>query len=344
MDSAKSCTPARLSKRSMRSLTGTPGAGQPLQQIPVRRDSRVGVEGARPVGEDGQVPPGGDLGVELPQRPGGGVAGIGEQPLPGLALAAVQVGERFEGHEDLAPDLHDVGRRRQFEPSGHRPDGEHVGGDVLTRHAVAPGRRPHEMPPLVDQRDGQPVELRLPDEGHRLGHEPLQPLAPRLEIRDVECVIERQHRHQVGDRAEGGRAPRPLRRRVGGDQLGVLGLQGQQPPHELVVLGVGDLRLVELVVAASCGTGPAPGAPRAGWRRPRPRSGRYRPGTTVVAVRLPGSSSCSCPTGRSIGTRSPCWTRRPSLCGLHQGAAVGPLSFKNGTTTLSGPELQIFIW
>ena len=29
----------------------------------------------------------------------------------------------------------------------------------------------------------------------------------------------------------------------------MLGLGGQQPPHELVVLGVGDLGVVELVVA-----------------------------------------------------------------------------------------------
>src|SRR5581483_1364123 len=41
----------------------------------------------------------------------------------------------------------------------------------------------------------------------------------------------------------------PLRRRVLGDELGMLGLELEEAPDEGVILGVGDLRLVELVVA-----------------------------------------------------------------------------------------------
>ena len=224
------------------------GPGQPLEEIPVGGDARVGVEGAGGVAVDGQVAAGGDLGVELAQGAGGGVAGVGEQPLPGLALAAVELGEGLQGHEHLAPHLDDVGRRGQLEPAGHRPDGQHVGGDVLAGHAVAPGGGPHQVAALVDQRDRQTVELRLAHEGHRLGHEALEPLPPRLEVGEVECVIKREHRHQVGHRAERDGAAGPLGRRVLRHQLGVLGLEGQEPPDELVVLGVGDLGLVELVV------------------------------------------------------------------------------------------------
>jgi hypothetical protein len=55
----------------------------------------------------------------------------------------------------------------------------------------------------------------------------------------------------MGSRGEEvrGLASDPLRGAVGGDELGKLLLQPPKLPHELVVLGVGDLRLVQDVVA-----------------------------------------------------------------------------------------------
>jgi hypothetical protein len=55
----------------------------------------------------------------------------------------------------------------------------------------------------------------------------------------------------VLDDAEGFRwlAAHPLRRRVGRDQLGVARLQVLELAHELVVLGIADLRVVQGVVA-----------------------------------------------------------------------------------------------
>ncbi len=311
------------------------GAGQPLEELPVGGDARVGLEGAGGVAVDGQVPAGGDLGVQLAQRPGGGVAGVGEEALAGLALAAVELGERFQRHEDLAPDLDDLGRRGQLQAPGHRLHGEDVGGDVFTGHPVAPGGRPDEPAPLVDQRDGQAVELRLADEGHRLGDQPLQALAPGGEIVEVEGVVERQHRHQVGHRAERDRTAGPLRRRVLGDELGMLGLELEEAPDEGVVLGVGDLRLVELVVApvvvpdqlpefvdadadievvAFHGDDVTVGASgaRPGWRSRTPA--RRRPGCCRCSRRRPARCGSSCRSRRSPG-RARCRGRRPGSRG-----------------------------
>ena len=259
-------------------VDGDTGAAQPLQDVPVGGEARVGVEGAGPVGEDGQVPAGGDIGVELAQRPGGGVAGVGEEPLVGLALATVEIGERFEGHEDLAPDLHDVRRRRQLEPPGHRPDREHVGGDVLPRHTVSPGGGPDEMAFFVDEGDGQPVELGLAHEGHRFRHQTLEPLPPRLEVLDIECVIERQHRDDVLDGAEGGSPAGTLGRRVGRYQVGMRRPRGPGAAGRARRIRRRRSRARRARSTGRCGTGSAPGGPRSRRERLPPSGGQYRPG------------------------------------------------------------------
>jgi hypothetical protein len=76
--------------------------------------------------------------------------------------------------------------------------------------------------------------------------------APRHQFGVGEGVVEALHRHPVHDLGEGGghMPTHLLRRRVGRDEVGVLLLQRPQLPDEGVVVGVGDDRLVEVVVAA----------------------------------------------------------------------------------------------
>ena len=77
------------------------------------------------------------------------------------------------------------------------------------------------------------------------------PPVERADLAAVEGVGEREHRDAVDHLGErrGRRGPHPLRRRVGGDEAGVLLLQRHQLAHEGVVLVVRDLRIVEDVVA-----------------------------------------------------------------------------------------------
>ena len=133
------------------------------------------------------------------------------------------------------------------------------------------------------------------------GHQLLDPRAPREELVAGERVVEREHRHAVLDRRErGGRpAARPLRRRVGSDELGMLLLERAQLADQRVELRVGDLGRVEhevlLVVVldqlaellhplAAVGLGsPRPAPDRSSSRAPR--RAIYRPGETGKPVR-----------------------------------------------------------
>ena len=72
------------------------------------------------------------------------------------------------------------------------------------------------------------------------------------EIRGVERVVERQHRHAVAQFGEAGlrRAADPVRWRIGADQCGKPRLDRGVAPAQRVILGVGDLRRVALVIGA----------------------------------------------------------------------------------------------
>src|SRR5690606_28089019 len=76
-------------------------------------------------------------------------------------------------------------------------------------------------------------------------------LVPGFEVGDRLGVVQREQRSEMLHRREarlGDGGADPLGRGVGRDEVGVLLLEGAQLPHELVVLGVGDRRIVEDVV------------------------------------------------------------------------------------------------
>ena len=100
-----------------------------------------------------------DFRVELPQRPGGGVPGVGEQRLSQLLLTQIQLFKALFRHEDLAPD--DEPCRRAGQGHGNGADGFQVFRHVLPYRTVAPGRAPDEFPVHIFQRHGKAVDLRL---------------------------------------------------------------------------------------------------------------------------------------------------------------------------------------
>ena len=59
------------------------------------------------IGEQAEPPGRGDGGVFLAERPGGGVAGIGEDFILGMFLGLVEGGKISAGHVDLTPDFQD---------------------------------------------------------------------------------------------------------------------------------------------------------------------------------------------------------------------------------------------
>lgn len=111
------------------------------------------------VHEHAQRAGGRDLGVLLAQGARGGVAWVGERRLARLDEARVEVGERRRREEHLAADLDEVGHVVARQTLGDALDGAHVVGDVLAGAAVTAGQGTHEAPLLVEQVDGQAVDL-----------------------------------------------------------------------------------------------------------------------------------------------------------------------------------------
>ena len=159
--------------------------------------------GAEAVAPHRERPLGGELRVELADRAGGRVARVHERRQPGLGAALVEGGEVGQRHVDLAAHLEQ--RRGVLDPQGDRGDRAQVVRDVLADLAVAAGGAALEHAVAVQERDRQPVDLRLGDEPEL---RVLDPLArevrahagdPRAQLLLRAGVGERVHRLRVAD-------------------------------------------------------------------------------------------------------------------------------------------------
>ena len=229
---------------------------QPLQRVPVGVEGDA-VGGADAVGPQRKGTVGGELGVELADRAGRRVAGVHEGGQTGLCPSLVERREVRQRHVDLAADLEQFWRVRIVEPKRDRGDRAQVVGDVLADLPVAAGGAALELPVAIDERDRQAVDLGFGDElelwiGDPLaGQEVPHALDPRRQVLARVRVGQRQHRLGVGDLLELGDwlGRDALGGRIGGDELGMLLLEGLQLVVERVVLVVADLRVIENVVA-----------------------------------------------------------------------------------------------
>src|SRR4029079_16863131 len=127
-------------------------------------------------------------------------------------------------HKDLAADLEQIGDALALQLVGDGLDRAEGLGDVLAGAAVAAGRATGETAAFVGERDREPVELGLRHVADRARYQLLDARAPREQLVARERVVEREHRLAVLPRRERDRGPasRTLRRRIGGDELGVL--------------------------------------------------------------------------------------------------------------------------
>ena len=154
------------------------------------------------VHDEPQRPGGGDPRVLLPQRPRRGVARIGERRLALLDHAGVDVGEGGDREVDLAADLQqlrDVVPGELLRDVLHRAD---VRGDVLPRRAVATGRGADHPAVLVDDRDGDAVDLELAQVARAGAALALHAGGPRGQLVAGEGVVQALHALEVLDRRE----------------------------------------------------------------------------------------------------------------------------------------------
>ena len=120
---------------------------------------------AHAVTDEVERPGRGDARIELLQRPGGGVPRVREHRLARLLALPVQPAEHLDRQVHFAADLEQLGDRVRtaVEPERYTPNRADVRRDVLADDAVAARRTGGEHPVLVDELDGDPVDLRLAD-------------------------------------------------------------------------------------------------------------------------------------------------------------------------------------
>ena len=305
--------------------------GQGIQQPRMGVRNRPALHLAQTIGKEAQRALGGDAGVELAQRAGGGVARVHKGLAALLTLALVQALEGVAPHIDLAAHLQHR-RRAAIQPQRDLADGADVLRDVLAGLAVAARGGLHQHALLIAQVHGQAVELQL-GRVFDLCIRQVQPkLAPHPGVkglgpgcRGVGLGMNRQHGHRMAHRRQFGQGggAHAQGRAVGAAQRRVGRLQRQPAPDT-----GGRTRRRESQARPACsrrGRGGATGhaaGPRARqrpgrartdrdstWRRILPESGRpshRKVGPTWVASR-PRNPDCAVP---SVAARS---RRRPGL-------------------------------
>ena len=158
------------------------------------------------VGEEAQGAPGRHRRVDLAQRSGGEVAGVGVGATAGRLGLRVEGGEGVVGGIDFAAHLDQGGPAGALQPVGNVGDGLQIGGDVLARPSVAAGRALDQNAVFVAQVGAETVDLGFGDEGDDLIRGQLEEAHDAGdEIGDVavvESIVEGQHGHAVSHLGE----------------------------------------------------------------------------------------------------------------------------------------------
>ena len=184
---------------------------QPLEHAPVRLELDA-LERADAVGEQRERARGRDRGILLAQRAGGRVARVHEHAETGLEALLVEPLEGGERQVDLAAHLDERGPRVARETPRQRVDRAQVGGDVLADQAVAARRAAREDAVAIDERDREPVDLRLGDVGDVVVEPALGEQAPRARVPGGQLRRDRARWRARASAAGARRARTPPRR------------------------------------------------------------------------------------------------------------------------------------
>src|SRR5581483_1007531 len=181
-----------------------------------------------------------------------GVARVRKNGAAGGGLLLVELQKRRACHVDLAAYLAYLRRSAPAHLCRDIADPPYVGSDILSFRTITAGRGPDENAPLITQGQRQAVDLRLGGELDRLGGLELEEAAHAIEeaghVLPGEGVGEREHRHRVAylGKPARRRAAHPLSGRVRRNELRMLALEAAQLSDQRVVIGIGDLRPVQL--------------------------------------------------------------------------------------------------
>ena len=145
-----------------------------------------------------------------------------------------------------------MGQRDLGEVHGHVFDGAHVERNVLARRAIAARGGAYEGAVLIGDGHAKAVDLELAGVGNAPRAERLlRTDEPLVELLEIHGVVHGVHARHVRDRREllGHVAAHALGVGVGGDELGMGGLDLLELDQQLVEGGVCDLGRIESVVA-----------------------------------------------------------------------------------------------
>ena len=144
---------------------------------------------------DIQSPLGGHLRIQLPQRTGSGISGVGKQGLSLFLLPSIQLFKAFLRHEYLAPD--DQSGRRILNGHGNGADGLQIFRHILSHISVSPGCSPDENAVYILQRYRKTVDLRL----HReigMPSRSLDLLEKFVQFLHAEHILQAHQGHRMG--------------------------------------------------------------------------------------------------------------------------------------------------
>ena len=218
----------------------------------VRVGQRPAFDLAHAVGVEAERALRGERRVHLAQRAGRAVARIGQHLAAVFARLRVVAFEVGTAHIDLAAHFQHRWPAAAGQLLRNHRDGAQVGGHVLAGGAVTAGRALHEHAVLVAQADRQAIQLGFGRKHQVVAIQPLADAADEIaHLVIAEGIAQRQHRHRMDDRREapGRRRTHLAGRRIGAGQLGMRAFQRFQLPHQRVVLRVGDVGIIQLVVA-----------------------------------------------------------------------------------------------
>ena len=203
---------------------------------------------------------GSDLRIQLTQAARRRVTRVGEGLAASGELGFIEPVKTGLGHKHFAAYFQHCGPATAMQLERDIAHGAHIDADVFTGGAITPGGTAHQVAIAVQQTHRQPVQLgfaavfnfRAATKQVACGQiKPFtDPAIKFTHIGFIKRIAQAQHGHFVTHLSKGGqrRAAYPLGRRVGSDQLGMLGFQRLQLTEQTVVLGVRDARLVEHMV------------------------------------------------------------------------------------------------
>jgi hypothetical protein len=203
-------------------------------------------------------PGSGDPRVELSEAAGCAISGVRELWLAPFPPFGVNAPKGLFGQKDF-PTNFELGRDWRailgtIEAKRDVPDRLNVGGDILAPAPISAGGCDREIAGFIDNLDCEAIEFRFGDVGDRTLEiqESAHPLFELPELLLADGVLEREHWVRAGYGFElcERRRTDATGRGVVVVELGMEMLQLKQASHPLVILGVGNLRVVELVVAS----------------------------------------------------------------------------------------------